>query len=174
MPKKPVHSPSSPAQSGLWLSKAGDWYHDGTPVRHARLCALLTRSIGRDEHHELIVTTGRDRLPFVAEDAPILVRTVEITSTELVLRLSTEAAERLTCESHVTIDAVGRIRSVVSDGRFWALWTRSATQVLLDRIDDSGTSIQLPCGRLALHEANTTLDWSLLPVPIATKAYAPA
>jgi hypothetical protein len=65
------------APPGLFYSRHGDWFHDGDWVGHAGLSALLCRSVARAEpsleapEGALIVTTGRDVLPFLSEDAPL-------------------------------------------------------------------------------------------------------
>lgn len=158
----PTPSPSI-KNPGLWLSRAGDWFHDDMPVRHVRLCNLLTRSIARDEEGNLIVTTGRDRLPFCSEDAPLLVRTVEDTESSLKLHLSNGATEALSSQSHLCMDRDGRIRSVVANRTFWALWSRSATQALLTRLHESGEYVELPQGQLRLQQVISEQDWGLPP-----------
>jgi hypothetical protein len=72
------HDADPHEKTGLFLDGSGRWFHDGEPVRHARLAALLSRSIARAEDGSLIVTTGRDRLPFVALDTPLHVRTLRV------------------------------------------------------------------------------------------------
>ena len=56
---------------GLYLRADGTWLHDGQEVTHARLAALLHRSIAVDPAGGFLVTTGRDRLPFACEDTPL-------------------------------------------------------------------------------------------------------
>lgn len=153
-----------PRNPGLWLSRAGEWFHDDLPVRHVRLSNLLTRSIARDENGGLIVTTGRDRLPFRAEDAPLVVRTIEFEDNHFRIQLSNGLEETLETNSYLCMDGVGRIRSVVGHNSFWALWSRSATQALIGRVDDSGTHILLPQGIVPLRHAHPEQDWSLRPL----------
>ncbi len=111
------------APAGLFLSRRGAWYHDGDRVKHAGLEGLLHRSIVRDDAGQLLVSTGRDTLPFVAEDAPFIVRTVA--GDDLVLSDGTR--EHLEGK-RLYIDDDGRVRCVVKQGRFWAVLSRSATQ----------------------------------------------
>lgn len=111
---------------GLFLDRHGAWFHDGDPVRHARLAALLHRSIARDPAGHLIVTTGRDAQPFVAEDAPLLVRTLD--GDDLVLSNETRAPLG---DRPLYIDDDGRVRVAV--GAFWALLSRSATQIVIEQ-----------------------------------------
>lgn len=131
------------APAGLFLSRAGRWYHDGDPVEHAGLEGLLHRSIARAADGSLIVTTGRDVVTFVAEDAPFIVRTIE----DDALVLSDDTREPLISAGHATaffIDDVGHVRCPVKQGAYWALMSRSATQILLALIDATGSLTLTP------------------------------
>jgi hypothetical protein len=131
------------APPGLFYSRHGDWFHDGDWVGHAGLSALLCRSVARAEpsleapEGALIVTTGRDVLPFLSEDAPLHAHEVLIDELGLTLALSHGR------EARVTWLALGpdhRFRAAVEEGRFWALLSRSATHAIephLD-LDDAG------------------------------------
>jgi hypothetical protein len=150
------------APPGLFLSRRGAWYHDGDRVRHAGLEGLLFRSIARADDGALIVTTGRDVLPFFAEDAPFLVRTLGRAGDDLALRLSDESEEAIALRPFV-IDDRGRVRCVVKGGRFWALLSRSATQLLLELVDDLGR-LRTPRGACSLTPTSKT-DWASPPHP---------
>ena len=119
------------APAGLFLSRAGRWFHDGDPVEHAGLEGLLHRSIARAADGSLIVTTGRYVLPFVAEDAPFIVRTLE----GLDLVLSDDSREPLAGRT-LFIDDVGHIRCPVKRGAYWGLMSRSATQITVAQTGD--------------------------------------
>ena len=116
---------------GLFLSKEGRWFHDGDAVKHAGLEGLLHRSIARANDGSLIVTTGKDVLPFVAEDAPFIVRTLE--GDALVLSDGT----REPIPDTLLIDDVGHIRCPVKRGAYWGLMSRSATQILVALLDSA-------------------------------------
>ena len=146
------------APSGLFLSRRGAWYHDGTRVRHARLEALLHASIAREPHGGLIVTTGRDSLPFVSEDAPLQVRTLRHTPDDLVLLLS-DGREEPVAGRAFFMDAAGRVRCAVRGGAFWALVSRSAGQTLLASLDAQGERILTPGRSCPVREA-TLVDWT--------------
>lgn len=163
------------APPGLFLSRRGAWYHDGDRLRHLGLESLLWKSIARASDGGLIVTTGRDRLPFLAEDAPFVVRTLgraatgrddagrtgaasdagdaedrgEVDDIALVLA---DGSEEAVARRSFFIDDDGRVRCPVKGGRFWALLSRSATQLLLELVDDEGR-IVTPAGPCALTPA---------------------
>jgi hypothetical protein len=120
----------------LRLLRDGRWLHDGGEVKHARLAALLHRSIARDEDGALIVTTGRDRLPFECEDAPFRVITVRRRGHAWTLVLSDGGEESLVADEELLIDDDGAVRSRVKGGRFWALWSRSAAQAVASVVDE--------------------------------------
>ena len=143
----------------LRLDADGAWAHEGTPVRHRRLSLLLHRSIARGEAGELIVTTGRDRLPIRCDDAPYRVLTVRQQDDEWTLVLSDESEEGLAPGSELLIDAAGRVRSRVKGDRFWALWSRGATQALMAAVDDE-ERIPLRSGSARLVQTEAPLDWS--------------
>jgi hypothetical protein len=142
------------APPGLFLSRRGAWYHDGDRVKHAGLEGLLHRSIARDDAGKLLVTTGRDKLPFVAEDAPYFIRT--LVDGRLLLSDGSVDDPR-----HLCIDDEGRIRASVKGGAFWALASRGAAQGLAALVDGDGC-IRLAAGVLAL-TPQTVRDWSEVP-----------
>lgn len=151
----------SDAPAGLFLSRRGGWYHDGDRVGHRGLEGLLHRSIARASDGSLIVTTGRDVLPFVAEDAPVIVKTLQRTPDDLWLVLASGALEAVAGRAF-TIDDAGRVRTRVRDGAFWALLSRTATQVLLEHVGDDGLIATLR-GPVTLDVVGGAQDWSRPP-----------
>jgi hypothetical protein len=127
--------------TALTLDPDGTWRHEGQDVRHKRLSALLHRCVARDDAGALIVTTGRDVLPFTPADAPKFVRALERTDAGWVVRLLGDTEAPLDASAEITIDDLGIVRSRLPGG-FWARWSRSATQALLagsaDELDDDG------------------------------------
>lgn len=143
------------APRGLFLARDGTWFHDGQAIHHERLSALLHRSIARDDvTRALLVTTGRDRLPFVAEDAPYVVRAIHVGDARLTLSDGTE--EALVAPVHVDDD--GRIRVRVKGGRFWAVLSRSAAQLVMSGVDDDGARVHLAARSFPIVDAVHT--WS--------------
>lgn len=142
------------APRGLFLARDGTWFHDGRAIHHERLAALLHRSITRDDSGALIVTTGRDVLPFVAEDAPFVVRALHVGDARLTLSDGTEEP----LSAPVYVDDDGRIRVRIKGGRFWAVLSRSAAQILMSGVDDDGARVHLAARTFPI--VDTVHRWS--------------
>lgn len=133
----------------LSLDREGRWRHDGDVIRHARLAALLDRCIARDEEGRLIVTTGRDRLPFTSEDAPLRVKTARVEGGRLIQVLRDDREIPLTQDSALCMDDDGRVRTRVEGprgGLFWALWERPATQALMPLLAEERVEVEIVAG----------------------------
>ncbi len=166
-PRDDIEDRRDDVPQGLYFSRRGNWFHDGDRVFHVGLSSLLNRSVTRDKDDNLIVTTGMDVLPFVAEDAPLIVRTVDHVVVDgahsLHLRLSTGVTEPLV--GSITRGDDERLRVVVGDGRFWALLTRSAGQLLEPLINDKGV---VAVGEHRHPMVTGSHDWSKKPLPPTT------
>ena len=136
----------------LRLDRDGTWWHAETKITHARLARLLHRSIARDEAGDLIVTTGRDRLPIEIDDAPFTVRTIEAQASGLTLFLSDAETESLRCDDVVYMAPDGALYLPVKSGAYWARCTRSAAQALTQRVegDAAAPTVALPDGAARL------------------------
>jgi hypothetical protein len=127
-PRDDLEDARPDAPAGLFFSRRGNWFHDGQRVFHRRLADLLCRSVVRDDAGHLIVTTGRDAVPFVSEDAPLIVRSVSVEGDGLQLSLSDGTTAPL--EGSVRVGDDGRMRVALAARRLWALLSRSAQQGL--------------------------------------------
>jgi Protein of unknown function (DUF1285) len=126
----------------LFLDRHGVWHEDGVAIRHARLSALLHRSIARDENNNLIVSTGKDRLPFACEDTPLLVTDIHIGKSSTVLHLSNNTPVTFSDTNRVTVDDAGCLRIRVGN-QFWARVTRAAAAQLHSHLVERGTGFWL-------------------------------
>lgn len=135
-PRDEIEDFRDDAPPGLFLSRKGNWFHDGQRVGHERLEALLTASIARAADGSLMVTTGRDVLAFVAEDAPVFV--VAVDGDDAVLNDGSREAVK-----DVVVGADHRWRMRVKNGAFWALFNKSAAQTLEAGLDDDGQTLRL-------------------------------
>lgn len=154
-------SAAEPAEE-LVLHRDGRWSHDGQIIRHARLAALLHRSIARGDDGRLLVTTGRDRLFFESEDAPFFVQTARAEAERFVLVLSDASEETLAPGAELYVDDAGLIRSRVKGGAFWALWRRPAAQALMGALveEDGELRLPLPEGSARLVALEEPRDWT--------------
>lgn len=115
-----------------------------------------------------MLTTGRDRLPFSSEDAPLRVKTALVDDQGLTQVLRDDRLEPLTAASALCIDDGGRLRSRVSGPRggiFWALWERPAAQALMPFLHDGDDEpyVEVGGGRVALavvDRASAPRDWT--------------
>jgi hypothetical protein len=156
-PRDDLEDARADVAAGLFLSRRGNWFHDGERVRHERLARLLSGSIAREDG-ALIVTTGRDRVPFVAEDAPLFVLSVDVDDAAgITLLLSDQSREPLV---DVVVGPDDRLRAVVRSRAFWALFTRSAGQLLEPFfVDDDVLSVGAHRWQVRARSA----DWSAPP-----------
>ena len=109
---------------GLYLLADGTWLHDGDRVEHARLAALLHRSIARAADGTFIVTTGRDILPMACEDTPLRVLRVVGDADGPVLVFSNEKEAPLD-PGLLSVDGDGSLRTE-GPGGLPARFTRAA------------------------------------------------
>ncbi len=146
------------APAGLYFSRQGHWFHDGDRIFHEGLAGLLNRSVTRDASGALIVTTGRDRLTFVAEDAPLLLTRCAIDNGLVVSSTRGDAAP----VSVVVVGADRRWRAPIGD--LWGLMTRGVTQQLEALVDDDGAGgLVLRCGASLVPIREHDADWSAPP-----------
>ncbi|MFZ9889483.1 MAG: hypothetical protein ACO3JL_18465, partial [Myxococcota bacterium] len=94
----------------LRLTRSGVWCDGAHEIRHRRLCALLDRSIARDGEGRLVVTTGRDVMPFVCDDAPLRVTTASVRGGDLVMTLRDGRDICLRAGDELCVDEGGRFR----------------------------------------------------------------
>ena len=149
------------APPGLFLARSGVWFHDGDRVGHKGLEALLHRAVARAPDGSLVVTTGFDRASFVAEDAPWHVRTIE--GEELVFA----DGHREPCAGRTFwLDDEGRVRCASRAGPFWALLSRTATQLLLAHVEEGsgGEPLRVAlAGGVCPLRLTSPRDWSAIP-----------
>lgn len=166
-PRDDIEDRRDDVPQGLYFSRRGNWFHDGDRVFHVGLSSLLNRSVTRDKDDNLIVTTGMDVLPFIAEDAPLVVRSVEQVVVDgahsLQLKLSTGVTEPLV--GAITRGEDERLRVVVDSGRFWALLARSAAQTLEPLLNDKGV---VAVGEHRHPMVTATHEWAKKPTPPTT------
>lgn len=152
------------APSSLVLDGEGRFLHEGTPVTHARLAALLHRSIARLDDGTYVVTTGRDRVALVVVDTPYFVRTLERRDDDVCFVLSDDTREEIDGETELVVDAADRLLARVKGGRFWARLLRPAHAAVVDALDDEATRapdafISRPLGaHVAVRRAPEGLD----------------
>lgn len=166
-PRDDLEESRTDAPAGLFFSRRGNWFHDGDRIFHKGLSGLLDRSVARADDDSLIVTTGRDVLPFVAEDAPLIVTSVDVDGDTVLLHLNSGATEALV--GALTLGRDDRWRVAVGGGRFWALMTRSAAQALEPfMLEEDGGVVVIGAQRhpIVMHD----VDWAQPPSSSASSS----
>jgi hypothetical protein len=153
---------------GLFLTRNGTWLHDGQEIRHARLSALLHKSIGRSENGQLSLSTGRGSTPFQCEDSPYLVRTCRIQDGHFILSLSDTTEEKAEPGVSIWVDANGVMHVPVKQNQFWACLTRNAAQFLHDKLEptEDPSCFQAIGTDLKVRQDESDQDWSKPPHPL--------
>jgi hypothetical protein len=64
--------------SGIRLDREGHFWHRGVLIEHAGVAAAFHRWLGRDERGRYVLRTDRDWCVVEVEDAPIVVRSVDL------------------------------------------------------------------------------------------------
>ena len=82
----------------LFLSKDGEWFHEGVQITHERIIEQLNRNIHR-EGDDYFVSIGWERCKVIIEDAPYMVKGVREEGDNLILELSDFTEEKLDPEN---------------------------------------------------------------------------
>ncbi len=126
-------------ETGLRLDREGRWWHEGRPVEHAGLSRALHRWLGRLEDGRYVLRLDADRYAYVeVEDAPYLVRTLELERTPVGVRvhvlLSDESEEELDYPS-LTVGEGHALYCRVKGG-LPARFSRAAYQLLGELVEE--------------------------------------
>lgn len=161
-PQRALEEARRDAPPGLYFSRLGHWFHDGDRIFHDGLHGLLVRHVARAADGGLVVTTGRDVLPFVAEDCPVLVR--EATFTAHGLHLTLQDGREEDAAGPVVVGADDRWRIPVRGDTLWALLPRAVCQGLWPHLEanDDGVST-LEVDGVVLPVVTGDADWSAAP-----------
>ena len=77
----------------LFLSKDGEWFHEGVQITNERIIEQFNRSLRRDGD-DYFVNIGWERGKVVVEDAPYMVKGVRAEGDKLILELSDFTEEK--------------------------------------------------------------------------------
>jgi hypothetical protein len=166
-PRDDLEDDRPDAPAGLFLSRRGNWFHDGDRLRHQGLVGLLDRSVARANDGSLVVTTGKDVLSFACEDCPVFVRAVDRDGADLIAVLSTGRREPI--DGALMIGADHRFRSTCHGGDLWALWTRAAQQTLEPLLQQGDDGVALVHGERSHPMVTLDTDWSQVPTSMSTR-----
>ena len=108
----------------LFLSKDGEWFHEGVQITHERIIEQLSRNLHR-EGDDYFVDIGWERSKVIVEDAPYLIKGVREAGDDLILELSDFTEEKLDPE-HIRIGKDNVPYALVKASRDRAKFTRPA------------------------------------------------
>jgi hypothetical protein len=131
------------SSSPFRIDKDGRWYYEGEEITHRRTYLLYSRNLIRDESGRILLQVGQERCPVEVEDAPYVVKTLNILHAEdggmkrIELILNDESQELLSPETlRIGNDNIPYCR--VRNGIFEARFSRNAYQLFLPHIQQAG------------------------------------
>ncbi len=123
------------SQDSIWIDKEGRWFFQGEEITHRKTYLLYNRHLTRDESGRIILKMGGETCPVEAEDAPFVVKTLELIAEEqgglksVGLILNDESREPLIPETlRIAPNHTPYCR--VRGGMFEARFSRGAYQLL--------------------------------------------
>jgi len=129
----------------MFLSKDGEWYHEGEKITHPGILEKLNRNL-KWESDGYYVTIGYERCKVQIEDAPYLVKGVREQGGSLLLELSDFTEETLE-PSTIKIGKKNIPYARVKKTRDWAKFTRPAYyQLARNLVENSDGSLALEIG----------------------------
>jgi hypothetical protein len=126
-------------ESTIRLDSEGRFFHEGEPVKHARLEAAMHTWIARHpDDGRFILNNGYDWTYFTVEDAPYFVRAVRSQGGHpLLLLLLSDGTEEAWDPRTTRIAASGAMYAKVHGGHFEAKFTRHAQNALAPLLVES-------------------------------------
>ena len=123
-------------QIGLRIDAAGRLWHQGDAVTHAGLRRALLRWLDVRADGRPIIKLDDVRYAYVdVDDTPLRITAVRWNGDVPIAYVDDDTAAPLDLAA-LTLDADGRLRTRVRDGRLAARLTSAAQQVLLERADE--------------------------------------
>ncbi len=123
-------------RSSIWIDKEGRWFFQGEEITHRKTYLLYNRHLTRDGAGRIILKMGQETCLVEVEDAPFVVKTLDLISgeqgglTSVELILNDESREPLVPETlRIGPDHIPYCR--VREGMFEARFSRGAYQLLI-------------------------------------------
>lgn len=128
-------------ESRLRLDRDGRWWHEGTLVQHQRLAAALHRWLDRLDDGRYVVRLDEARYAYVeVEDAPYLVRTLDLSGEEQVRLTLSDGSEETLAPATLAVGGDDALYCRVKGGRFEARFSRAAHNTLAQQVEEDGES----------------------------------
>ena len=123
-------------EASIWIDKEGRWFFQGEEITHRKTYLLYNRNLTRDESGRVILRVGKEICPVEVEDAPFVVKSLVLSTSEqgelesIELILNDESREQL-IPGTLRIGAGHIPYCRVRDGMFEARFSRGAYQLLV-------------------------------------------
>ncbi len=137
--------------SGLLLDRELRWFHDGQPIAHPKIIELFNESLVPTDDGRFQLRVGKDWAYVTVQDAAYRVTGLDVTQTQLLLRLSDRTGEALD-PSTLALDADGVLSARVKGGRAKARFSRPAQAAFGALLEESaeGVALRLPAATVRL------------------------
>jgi uncharacterized protein len=128
--------------SGLVLDRELRWFHDGQPIAHPRIIELFNESLVPTDDGRFQLRVGKDWAYVTVEDAAYRVTGLDVTDSQLFLRLSDRTGEALD-PSTLAVQPDGVLTVGVKGGRAKARFSRQAQVSFGALLEESGEGVGL-------------------------------
>ncbi len=118
------------------LDKEGRWFHDGEEITHKLTADLFSRSVQKDPAGGYRLVVGLEWAPIVVEDAPYVIRGVDVEEDKAVGRLNDGSMEELDLAS-LRVGADNVLYCDVKGGEFPARFLRPAYYQLMKCLEET-------------------------------------
>ena len=128
--------------SGLVLDRQLRWFHDGQPIAHPKIIELFNESLVPTDDGRFQLRVGKDWAYVTVEDAAYRVTGLDVTESQLFLRLSDRTGEALDPPT-LAVEADGVLTVRVKGGRAKARFSRQAQVAFGALLEESGEGVAL-------------------------------
>lgn len=134
-----------PMKPRFYIDKEGAWYQDGLQILHKRTYLHNCKNLHKDDEGRYYVDEGRGKVYAVVEDAPFVVRTVNVRDGRLYIVLNDETEELLDYDSlYLNNDNIPY--TTIKNATFEARFTRPAYYELSKHIMQEGDEFYIEIG----------------------------
>lgn len=126
----------------LRFSARGEWFHDGVLVEHQGVSQYLSKHLKRIETDYVVEVSGK-AVRVVVEDAPFVVRTIDLESQQILLNEGSVEEFRPETLSSINDE---RLYLRVKGDKYWAFLLSPALQALMPFFENEGEGFRFRFG----------------------------